>query len=468
MEKKIKRPRGKAELIPGKCIACGARCQTACKVDAIEMNEKEEPIILLDKCIGCVKCVKVCPAEAIRMVFTPEEQKILDELAKQGAPAEAPEEEAEVAETPSAPVGSALDAWKGVWVFVEQTGGTAHSVSWELLGVGRTLATDLGVQLSAFVLGMNVKHLADEAFAYGADAVYGIDDRLLEHYRTETYLHGALSLIRKYKPEIVLIGATGLGRDLAGAMATELGTGLTADCTGLSIDTKRRLLEQTRPAFGGNIMATILTETARPQMASVRPHVMPKPEVKTGRTGPVILEPFDLQGEILSSVLEVIPLKTEGSIDIAAASVIVSGGRGMRSAENFKMLYELAELLGGVVGSSRSAVDAGWMPHERQVGQTGKTVRPKLYVACGISGAIQHLVGMQDADYIIAINSDRHAPIFEVAHLGIVGDVFEVIPALIDKLHTSWAHPVSSDLSNLFWLNLEKEGGAPEQAPPQG
>jgi electron transfer flavoprotein alpha subunit len=460
MDKKIKRPRGKAELIPGKCIACGARCQTACKVDAIEMNEKEEPIISPDKCIGCVKCVKICPAEAIKMVFTPEEQQLIAELDKQGVAGETASDEAE--ETPSEKeekTVSPLDEWKGVWVFVEQSSGTAHSVSWELLGVGKTLAADLRVQLSAFVLGSNVKHLADEAFAYGADIVFSIDDPLLEHYRTETYLHGALSLIRKYKPEIVLIGATGLGRDLAGAMATELGTGLTADCTGLAIDRTRRLLEQTRPAFGGNIMATILTETARPQMASVRPHVMPKPDIRPGRTGPVVTEPFGLKGDLLSSaVLEIIPLKTEGAIDISVANVIISGGRGLRSAENFKMLYDLADLLGGVVACSRSAVDAGWMPHERQVGQTGKTVRPKLYIACGISGAIQHLVGMQDAEHIIAINTDRNAPIFEVAHLGIVGDVFEIIPALIDKLHTSWAHPVSSDISNLFWLSLEKEG----------
>ncbi|HQA82140.1 MAG TPA: electron transfer flavoprotein subunit alpha, partial [Syntrophales bacterium] len=314
MEKKVKRPRGKAELIPGKCIACGARCQMACKVDAIEMNEKEEPVITPEKCIGCLKCVKACPAEALQMVFTPEEQKLIEELDRAGAAAEPAVEEAEEAAVESGEKpASSTDAWQGVWVFVEQTSGTAHSVSWELLGVGKTLAADLRVQLSAFILGTNIKHLADEAFAYGADIVFMIDDPLLEHYRTETYLHGALTLIRKYKPEIVLIGATGLGRDLAGAMATELGTGLTADCTGLAIDQTRRLLEQTRPAFGGNIMATILTETARPQMASVRPHVMPKPDARPGRSGPVVTEPFDLLADkLISAVLEVIPVKTEG------------------------------------------------------------------------------------------------------------------------------------------------------------
>jgi electron transfer flavoprotein alpha subunit len=329
-------------------------------------------------------------------------------------------------------------------VFVEQCDGKAHPVSWELLGVGRILARDLGVELAAFILGSKIRGLAEEAFAYGADKVYLIDDPLLAHYLTETYLNASISLIRKYKPEIVLMGATGLGRDLAGAVATELRTGLTADCTGLSIDKKRRLLEQTRPAFGGNIMATIMTEKVRPQMASVRPHVMPKPEAQPGRTGTVITEPFTVaEQQIQSAVLEVIPLLTDHSVNISAAPVIVSGGRGMLNADSFKMLFELAELLGGVVGCSRSAVDAGWVPHERQVGQTGKTVRPKLYIACGISGAIQHLVGMQDADYIIAINKDKSAPIFEVAHLGIVGDVFEVIPSLIEKLRQSGAHPVT-------------------------
>jgi electron transfer flavoprotein alpha subunit len=431
-----KKPRGKAHLIPGKCIACGARCQISCPADAIEMNEKGEPVIDPGKCIGCRKCVKVCPAEALEMVFSPEEEKLLTEIAVENIikEDEAEEKNAE----------ADIRNWHGVWVFVEQSDGKAHQVSWELLGVGKTLARDLGVELAAFVLGSKIGNLAEEAFAYGADKVYLIDDPLLAQYLTETYLKGTISLVQKYRPEIVLMGATGLGRDLAGAVATELKTGLTADCTGLAIDRKRRLLEQTRPAFGGNIMATIMTEKVRPQMASVRPHVMPKPEMQPGRTGPIITEPFLVaENQIQSAVLEVIPLLTDGSVNIGGAPVIVSGGRGMLNADSFKMLFDLAELLGGVVGCSRSAVDAGWVPHERQVGQTGKTVRPKLYIACGISGAIQHLVGMQDAEHIIAINKDKNAPIFEVAHLGIVGDVFEVIPALIDKLRNSGAHPVT-------------------------
>ena len=281
--RKKKKPRGKARLIAGKCIACGARCQISCPSDAIEMNEQGEPIISPEKCIGCRKCVKVCPAEAIEMYLTPEEEKQLA-----GMQAEAVEE-GEEASPEESDFKTGVAAWKGVWVFVEQNNGKAHPVSWELLGVGRMLANDMGVDLSAFVLGSNIKGLAEEAFGYGADKVYLIDDSTLNHYRTTSYLHGSISLINKYKPEIVLMGATGLGRDLAGSVATALRTGLTADCTGLTIDKKMRLLEQTRPAFGGNIMATILTETCRPQMASVRPQVMPKPQFQPGKRGELII-----------------------------------------------------------------------------------------------------------------------------------------------------------------------------------
>lgn len=426
--KKPKKPRGVARYIEGKCIACGARCQSACPVDAIEMNNRDEPVILLAKCIGCQKCLKVCPAGALEMYYTPDEQKILAEYNRAQAGIEAPA---------SAPTAA---EWKGVWIFVEQTNGTAHPVSWELLGAGRALARDLGVELAAFILGSGIQNLIPEAFGYGADKVYVIDNAVLKHYRTYPYLEASLQLIRKYKPEIVLMGATGQGRDLAGAVATELRTGLTADCTGLSISQADRLLEQTRPAFGGNIMATILTETHRPQMASVRPHVMPKPDFQSGRQGSVILEEFSLpEDQITTKILEVIPLRSESTVNLAAARVIVSGGRGMMGPENFALLRELADLLGGVIGCSRSAVDAGWLPHAHQVGQTGKTVKPKLYIACGISGAIQHLVGMQNSDYIIAINKDKNAPIFSVAHLGIVGDLFEILPALIAELQNHYA-----------------------------
>ena len=425
----IKKPRGKARLLEGKCIACGARCQSACPVDAVEMNEAGEPIIDQVKCIGCVKCVKVCPVQAIEMFFTPEEQRLLDELMKSGT---APISEADNEETLLA---ERLAAFRGGWIFIEQTEGEPHKVSWELLGKGRELADTLGVELAAVVLGENVGHLCTESFAYGADKVYLLEAPVFRFYRTETYLKGLCHLIRLYRPEVILMGATGLGRDLAGAVATEQHTGLTADCTGLAIDDKRNLM-QTRPAFGGNIMATIMCDKYRPQMSTVRPHVMTMPERHPGRSGEIIREECPIREEdILVKVLEVISdKKGQGQVDIAGAEFIVSGGRGMMGKENFAMLQELADELGGVVGASRSAVDAGWMPPECQVGQTGKTVRPKVYVACGISGAIQHLVGMQDSDTIIAINRDREAPIFEVATYGIVGDLFQVIPAITNRL----------------------------------
>jgi electron transfer flavoprotein alpha subunit len=391
------------------------------------MNEKGEPVIDLELCTRCQRCIKVCPAQAIEIYYTPEEQKILDELAAQkGAAKPAAEPEAEVKD----PRLAKIKEYKGVWVFVEHTEGKPAEVSWELLGVGADLAKARGAELCSICVGDKVEHLCREAFAYGAAKVYLVDDPVFHYYRTESYYKSLVYLIKKYKPEIVLIGATGLGRDLAGAVATNLQTGLTADCTGLSIDDKGYLL-QTRPAFGGNIMATILTEYTRPQMSTVRPHVMPLPQKDTSRTGTIIRETVPIKEEdIAAKVLEIIADQKLDSVDVAAADIIVSGGRGMCNKENYSILQELADELGGVVACSRAAVEAGWMPLERQVGQTGKTVRPKIYIACGISGAIQHLVGMQDSDTIIAINRDKQAPIFEVATYGIVGDLFQVIPAI--------------------------------------
>jgi electron transfer flavoprotein alpha subunit len=324
--------------------------------------------------------------------------------------------------------------WKGVWVFIEQNDGIAHPVSWQLLGIAHVLAAQLGVELSAVVLGSGTDGLVSESAAYGALNVYVVDDPLLGDYRTRPYTVSLAALAKKYMPEILLIGATATGRDLASAVATTLETGLTADCTALTIDTERRLLDQTRPAFGGNIMATIVCEHARPQMASVRPDVFPTPSRMEDRKARVLREPLPPEANrVLTSIRERVPIRKTG-VDIAAADVVVSGGRGMTSSQHFAMLHELASLLGGVVAGTRSAVDAGWVGYERQVGQTGKIVRPKLYVACGISGAVQHLVGMQDAQYVIAINNDPRAPIFEKADLGIVGDVFEILPALIAAL----------------------------------
>jgi electron transfer flavoprotein alpha subunit len=433
-KKKLKRPLGKGRLIPGKCIACGARCQAECRVNAIEMNDKGEPVIDLEKCTGCRRCARICPASALEIFFTPEEQKILDELAKEAAQSKTTpqnvEEDAELAQ-----VKAKLAQYKGVWVFVEQTDAVPAEVSWELLGVGKDLAKSLGVELCTIVIGDNVEPLCQESFAYGAAKAYYIDNPIFHHYRTEPYYKAICYLIEKYKPEIVLIGATGLGRDLAGAVATEMATGLTADCTGLTID-ENRLLLQTRPAFGGNIMATIKTERTRPQMSTVRPHVMRMPERDNTCQGQIIRESTTMkEDDFLVKVLEAIDdRKGEGDIDIAGAEVIVSGGRGMLSKENFSLLQELANELGGVIAGSRASVEAGWIPVEKQVGQTGKTVRPKIYFACGISGAIQHLVGMQDSDVIIAINRDHNAPIFEAATYSIVGDLFQVVPAITSRI----------------------------------
>ncbi|GAC1469905.1 MAG: electron transfer flavoprotein subunit alpha [Desulfuromonadaceae bacterium] len=426
---KQKKPRGVAQLLAGVCIACGARCQSVCPVNCIEMTESGEPIIDVARCIGCQKCVKVCPVQALEMYFTPEEQQILAELAASVAPVE------EEIDPEAADLARKLAQYRGVWVFVEQTEGEPAKVSWELLGIGAGLAGSLGVELCALVIGENVEHLCSEAIAYGAAKAYLLDAPVYKHYRTEAYVEGCCHLIDKYKPEVILMGATGMGRDLAGAIATRVGTGLTADCTGLSIDDKRNLM-QTRPAFGGNIMATIMCDKFRPQMSTVRPNVMPMPELKEGAAGTIIRDPFTVPEEsVLTKVIEIIrDSHSKGVVDITGAEFIVSGGRGMMGPENFAMLHELADELGGVVGASRSAVDAGWMPGDRQVGQTGKTVRPKIYIACGISGAIQHLVGMQDSDMVIAINRDSSAPIFEVATYGIVGDLFQVVPAITKRI----------------------------------
>ncbi|MCM0082183.1 electron transfer flavoprotein subunit alpha [Geomonas sp. Red32] len=438
VENKIKKPRGKARLVEGKCIACGARCESSCPVNAVVMSEAGEPTVVAEKCIGCVKCVKVCPAQALEMFFTPEEQAILDQLAQQGTPVE------EELDPEAKALAEKLAAYKGVWVFVEQTEGEVAKVSWELMGKGRELADTLKVPLSAVVIGEKVEGLCHEAFRYGADQAYLVDAPVFRHYRTQAYLKALYQLLDLFKPEIILMGATGLGRDLAGAVATVVGTGLTADCTALGIDDRGNLM-QTRPAFGGNIMATIMCDKFRPQMATVRPHVMPMPERLAERAGAILPVTCRVaEEEILTKVLQIISDKNKDHVDVAGAEFIVSGGRGMMGKENFALLQELADELGGVVGASRSAVDAGWMPHERQVGQTGKTVRPKIYIACGISGAIQHLVGMQDSDLVIAINRDKDAPIFEVAHYGIVGDLFQVVPALIERLRTLKGQPESA------------------------
>lgn len=428
-EIKIKKPRGKVRYLEGKCVACGERCASACPVDCIDINAAGEPIIDQEKCIGCDKCIKVCAVDALEMFYTPEqlEQLKLWEAQKNNVEEELDPEALALREK--------LARYKGVWVFIEQYAGDVAKVSWELLGTGRELADTLKVELTAVIIGHDIDGLRTEAYGYGADAAIMLDHAVYANYRTEPFTDALCHLIEKHKPEIILMGATGQGRDLAGSVATVVETGLTADCTGLAIDAQGNLA-QTRPAFGGNIMATIMCDKFRPQMATVRPHVMKASEYVSGRRGTIIREDFAPSEEsVLVKVLEVIMDKDgKDQVDVAAAEIIVSGGRGLMGKENFVILEELADELGAVVGSSRSAVDAGWMPQNRQVGQTGKTVRPKIYIACGISGAIQHLVGMQDSDVVIAINRDPEAPIFEVATYGIVGDLFQIVPMLTEKI----------------------------------
>jgi electron transfer flavoprotein alpha subunit len=335
------------------------------------------------------------------------------------------------------------------WVFIEQEGGQVHPVSWELLGVASRLASEIKeeadaagdvVSVEGILLGYNVETIAQQAITYGANRVYLLDDEVFEHYRNCTYYGSIASVAKKNDPEVFLIGATTLGRDLAGAVATSLRTGLTADCTKLEMGevrgAKTRLLLATRPAFGGNIMATIVCRNHRPQMSSVRPRVFPAPEPDLAATGDIIRVDVDINDEDAPAcILEFIHGKDE-SVDIEYADVIVSGGRGLGDPEGFKLLKELADVLGGVVGASRPCVDGGWIEYAHQVGQSGRTVRPKLYIAAGISGALQHKVGMQNSDFIIAINSDPQAPIFDVADVGIVGDLYEVIPAMIKAIKT--------------------------------
>lgn len=326
-----------------------------------------------------------------------------------------------------------LDDYRGVWVFIEQNNCKIEGVSLELLGEGRKLADKLQVPLAGFLLGHEVKPLASHVISYGADEVYVIDQPILKDYRTESYMHCVMLLARKYKPEIILYGATPNGKDLASAVATDLSTGLTADTTMLDVDVSNRLLEASRPAFGGNIMATILCKKHRPQMATVRPKVMKALDPDTGRLGRIIEEKIDLiEEDMRTKVLQIVNDVTKKA-SLAEAHVIVCGGKGMGDLQNFQLIHELAETIGASVGGTRDVVEAGWLPHEQQVGQTGETVTPKIYFAIGISGAIQHIVGMKNSEFIIAINKDPNAPIFDVATYGIVGDAMEIVPKLIDQ-----------------------------------
>ncbi len=325
---------------------------------------------------------------------------------------------------------------RGVWVYIEQSEGKIESVSLELLGAGRKLANKLDVPLSGVLLGSNVKHLTTDIFEFGADQVYLIDHKVLEKYRTETYMSGVNRLCQLYKPEIFLYGATPNGKDLASAVATDLSTGLTADTTMLDVEVETRLLEASRPAFGGNIMATILCKKHRPQMATVRPKVMKALTREVGRPGKIIEETIDIQEEdVRTKVLKIVK-DVNKKVNLAEAHIIVCGGKGLGDEKGFGLIHELADVLGATVGATRDVVEAGWIGHEHQVGQTGETVTPKIYFAIGLSGAIQHVVGMKNSELIIAINKDPNAPIFDVATYGIVGDVVEIVPRLIEQFRT--------------------------------
>ncbi|MBS4189001.1 electron transfer flavoprotein subunit alpha/FixB family protein [Bacillus sp. FJAT-49705] len=326
-----------------------------------------------------------------------------------------------------------FEDYRGVWVFIEQNEGEIEGVSLELLGAGRKLADKLSVPLSGVLLGLEIKELCPEIISYGADQVFVVDHAVLKDYRTESYMKGVILLAEKYKPEIFLYGATPNGKDLASAVATDLSTGLTADTTMLDVDLDNRLLEASRPAFGGNIMATILCKKHRPQMGTVRPKVMKALEKDNSRIGKIIEEEIFLQEEDMrTKVLKIVKDVTKKA-RLTDAHVVVAGGKGMGDLQGFQLIHELAETIGATVGGTRDVVEAGWLPHEQQVGQTGETITPKIYFAIGISGAIQHIVGMKNSEFIIAINKDPNAPIFDVATYGIVGDAMEIVPRLIEQ-----------------------------------
>jgi electron transfer flavoprotein alpha subunit len=389
----------KAIVDAQKCTLCGV-CQEACPVAAITVTESATEIS--DACTLCGMCVDSCEFEALSL--------------------------------PEVGAGPADDlaSYRGVWVFAEWRQGHIHRVSHELLGAGRHLADQRKVELGAVLLGNGLDGLPDELIAHGADVVYVVDRPELAHFTDEAYANVLFEAIRQKKPEILLAGATTMGRSFIPRVAALLRTGLTADCTHLDIS-EEGLLLQTRPAFGGNVMATIICPNRRPQMATVRPKVM-KPVRDAMRQGRV--ENLEVPARYLQTrveVLEVI-LEMEETAKLAEAEVIISGGRGMKNADNFKLLEEMARLLKGAVGASRGAVEEGWMHPSRQVGQTGQTVAPTLYVAVGLSGAIQHVVGMQGSRVIVAVNKDIHAPIFDVAGYAVVADLFEFIPALIRKI----------------------------------
>lgn len=388
------------KIIKEKCKGCGI-CEKQCPFDAIHIVNGVAEVN--EKCTICGACIEACPFDAIKK----EEKKVFKKD---------------------------ISSYKGVWVYAEQRQGELTPVVIELLGEAKKLANEIGTDLSAILLGSNVGKLAEKLIKYGADKVYIADNKKLKNYTTDGYATVISNAIYKYKPESVLFGATHIGRDLAPRIAARVDTGLTADCTKLEIDPEDKKIKQTRPAFGGNLMATIVCKNHRPQMSTVRPGVMEKAKYDKDNKGKIIDLKVNLsEDEIRTKVLEIIK-GSKKQVSLVDADFIVSGGKGLGNPEGFKLLQKLADLLGGVVGSSRAAVDIGWIDHSHQVGQTGTTVKPIIYIACGISGAIQHVAGMSNSDIIIAINKDENAPIFEIADYGIVGDLYEIVPIIIEEL----------------------------------
>jgi len=381
------------------CNGC-KRCIQACPYGAIELEDGKARI--LERCTGCGACLAVCKQEAVKSDIRPREIPDFSDRS-------------------------------GVWVFAEQRGGVLHPVSLELLGKARELAEALGQEVAALLLGDGVGALAETLVRHGAEKVFLGEDPVLRDYRSLPYTDVIENLIEKHKPNVLLMGATHVGRDLAPRVSRRVGVGLTADCTELAIDPGERILLQTRPAFGGNVMATIANRFSRPQMATVRPGVMEAREIPENQ-GEMIPFPVELsENEAGTVVLEVVKEERQ-RVDLSQARVIVAGGRGVGDRAGFEVLEELAGLLGGVTAGTRVAVEEGWIGADRQVGQTGQSVRPELYIACGISGAIQHRAGMMNARYIVAVNKDPRAPIFQVADWGIVGDLRDVVPQMIEQL----------------------------------
>lgn len=382
------------------CIGCGA-CEENCAFAAIEVVNGIA--VVGDACTLCGACVDCCEVDALTIEGA--EKSVQMDLA----------------------------SWNGVWVYCEFRAGTLATVALELLGIGRKLADARGVKLSAVLIGSGTDNSAEKLIAHGADIVYRADDEALTYFTDETYGAVLTKLIQEHKPEIVLAGATAIGRSFIPGVANTLGAGLTADCTQLGIRETDGALLQTRPAFGGNIMATIECPNSRPQMSTVRPNVMKELEFDASRSGDIIdvtLDPSMLKSRV--RVLESV-IAEQDDVNIQESDILVGGGRGLDNEKGFELIRELATSLKGSVSASRAVVDAGWIGYPHQVGQTGKTVAPKLYIACGISGAIQHVAGMQSSETIVAINRDKNAPIFDVADFGIVGDLFEVLPKLIKK-----------------------------------